>query len=41
MANLELLTQVQQLSPTDKFEMMQFLMAELVKEAGLKPLTIV
>ena len=38
MANPELLAQVRQLSPDDKFEMMQFLMAELVKEAGLKPL---
>ena len=36
MANPELLAQVRQLSPDDKFEMMQFLMAELVKEAGLK-----
>jgi len=38
MANPELLAQVQKLSPADKFEMMQFLMAELLKEAGLKPL---
>ena len=38
MSNLELLTQVEQLSRTEKFQMVQFLMTELAKEEGLKPL---
>ncbi len=38
MSNIELLTQVGQLSRTEKFQMVQFLMAELAKEEGLKPL---
>ncbi|MBD2149005.1 hypothetical protein H6F44_02525 [Pseudanabaena sp. FACHB-1277] len=38
MSNLELLTQVEQLSRTEKFQMVQFLMSELAKEEGLKPL---
>ncbi|WP_293351986.1 MULTISPECIES: hypothetical protein [unclassified Microcoleus] len=35
MSNLELLTQLQQLSRTDKFQMMLFLIAELAKEEGI------
>jgi hypothetical protein len=38
MSNLELLAQVGQLSRTEKFEMVQFLMAALAKEESLKPL---
>jgi hypothetical protein len=38
MSNIQLLTQVGQLSRTEKFQMVQFLMAELAKEEGLKPL---
>ncbi|MEI6430111.1 MAG: hypothetical protein WCO45_17265 [Pseudanabaena sp. ELA607] len=38
MSNIELLTQVGQLSRAEKFQMVQFLMAELAKEEGLKPL---
>ncbi len=38
MSNLELLTQVEQLSRIEKFQMVQFLMSELAKEDGLKPL---
>jgi hypothetical protein len=38
MSNIELLTQVGQLSRTEKFKMVQFLMSELAKEEGLKPL---
>ena len=36
MSNLELLDQLRQLSPAEKFQMMQFLMAELAKEEMLK-----
>jgi hypothetical protein len=38
MSNLELLAQVGQLSRIEKFQMVQFLMSELAKEEGLKPL---
>jgi hypothetical protein len=38
MSNLELLAQVEQLSRTEKFEMVQFLMSALAKEESLKPL---
>jgi hypothetical protein len=38
MSNLELLAQVGQLSRNEKLQMVQFLMSELVKEEGLKPL---
>ncbi|MFN9859054.1 MAG: hypothetical protein ACK556_13310 [Pseudanabaena sp.] len=38
MSNLERLAQVGQLSRTEKFEMVQFLMAALAKEESLKPL---
>ncbi len=38
MSNHELLAQLRQLSPAEKFQMMQFLMAELAKEEMLKPL---
>jgi len=38
MTNIELLTQVEQLSRTEKFQMVNFLMSELAKEEGLKPL---
>jgi hypothetical protein len=38
MSNLELLDRVGQLSRAEKFEMVQFLMTELAKEEGLKPL---
>ncbi|MEG3848085.1 hypothetical protein QT971_11705 [Microcoleus sp. herbarium19] len=38
MSNFELLDQLRQLSPADKFQIMQFLMAELAKEEMLKPL---
>jgi ADP-ribose pyrophosphatase YjhB (NUDIX family) len=38
MSNLELLAQVGQLSRDEKFQMVQFLMAELAKEEELKPL---
>ena len=37
-SNIELLDKVRQLSPADKFQIMQFLMAELAKEEMLKPL---
>ena len=37
-SNLELLDQLGQLSPAEKFQIMQFLMAELAKEEMLKPL---
>ena len=35
MSNLKLLTQLQQLSRTDKFQIMLFLIAELAKEEGI------
>ncbi len=35
MSNLELLTQLQQLSRADKFQMMLFLITELAKEEGV------
>ncbi len=35
MPNLELLTQLQQLSRAEKFQMMLFLIAELAKEEGI------
>ncbi|MGB3266301.1 MAG: hypothetical protein WBA89_20355 [Microcoleus sp.] len=35
MSNFELLAQLQQLSRTDKFQMMLFLIAELAKEEGI------
>ncbi|PSB23461.1 hypothetical protein C7B69_14380 [filamentous cyanobacterium Phorm 46] len=38
MSNPELLDQLRQLSCAEKFQMMQFLMAELAKEEMLKPL---
>lgn len=38
MSNPELLAQLRQLSPAEKFQIMQFLMAELAKEEMLKPL---
>ena len=38
MSNPELLNQLRQLSCADKFQMMQFIMAELAKEEMLKPL---
>lgn len=38
MSNLELLSQLRELSPAEKFQIMQFLMAELAKEEMLKPL---
>ncbi|HLO48777.1 MAG TPA: hypothetical protein VK211_10225 [Kamptonema sp.] len=38
MSNPELLAQLRQLSNAEKFEMMQFLIAELVKEEYLKSL---
>lgn len=38
MSNLELLAQVEQLSRTEKFEMVQFLMSALAKAESLKPL---
>ena len=38
MSNPELLAQLRQLSNAEKFEMMQFLMAELAKEEYLKSL---
>lgn len=38
MSNPELLNQLRQLSRAEKFQMMQFLMAELAKEEMLKPL---
>jgi hypothetical protein len=34
-SNLELLDQLRQLSPAEKFQIMQFLMAELAKEEGI------
>jgi hypothetical protein len=34
-SNLELLDKLRQLSPADKFQIMQFLMAELAKEEGI------
>jgi hypothetical protein len=38
MSNPELLAKLQQLSPAEKVEMIQFLTAELTKEEGLKSL---
>jgi hypothetical protein len=38
MSNLELLAQVEQLSRTEKLEMVQFLMFALAKAESLKPL---
>jgi hypothetical protein len=38
MSNLELFDRVGQLSRAEKFQMVQFLMSELAKEEGLKPL---
>lgn len=38
MSNPELLAQLRQLPPAEKFQMMQFLMTELAKEEMLKPL---
>jgi hypothetical protein len=38
MSNLELLDQVSQLSRVEKLQMVNFLMSELAKEEGLKPL---
>jgi hypothetical protein len=38
MSNLELLAQVEQLSRTEKLEMVQFLMSALAKAESLKPL---
>jgi hypothetical protein len=38
MSNIELLDRVGRLSRSEKFQMVQFLMAELAKEEGLKPL---
>lgn len=35
MSNLELLDQLRQLSPAEKFQIMQFLIAELAKEEGI------
>ena len=37
-SNLELLDQLRQFSPAEKFQIMPFLMAELAKEEMLKPL---
>lgn len=38
MSNLELLAQVEQLSRTEKLEMVQFLMSALAKAESLRPL---